>query len=160
MKKLLCIFLLCNLYVLSSQEGKEYTKDTCNRDYYEGNFLTEEQRENCTECSLSRFELYDKKAEKYVAHIAYKPSVCEIIMYLRVDEEYRKQGIGAELAKKAIADMRANYYCREISLESAAAARAFWEKLGAQPKHYHMYVFCDSLLVRDPAPEDYPSTMF
>jgi GNAT superfamily N-acetyltransferase len=135
MKKLLLLYILIssNFLLLSSEHGIKYTKNTCNRTHWGRQLSTDEERKECRECTFSRLEVYDKVPKKYIAHIAYSPSKCSIT-YLSVDEEYRKKGIGRELANRAIEDMRANHNCREISLLSVLTAERFWEKLGAKAR--------------------------
>jgi GNAT superfamily N-acetyltransferase len=153
MKKLPCILLLSNLLLLSSEHNREYTKNTCHRTYWDEYLSTDKERAECSECSLSRLEVYDKVVEKHIAHIAYRPSKCRI-SYLLVDEAYRKEGIGKELANRAIEDMRVNHDCREISLISGYSAEKFWEKLGAKPRPDYTHVF------PDPSSNDRYSTTF
>ena len=140
MKKLPYILILSNLLLLGSEQDKEYTKNTCHRTYGGHRLFTDKEREQWRECSLSRLEVYDKVANQYIAHIAYKPSEC-YISYLLVDAEHRKKGIGEELVREAIEDMRTNHNCRKISLDSSTDARKFWEKLGAKSRHGFNYVF-------------------
>lgn len=145
MKKLLLLFLISsNFLLLSSENGREYTKNTCNRTYWGGYLTTDKEREECSECRFSREEVYDKNWKRYIASIAYDPSRC-YIEFLSVAEDFRKQGIGSDLAKRAIEDMRINHDCKEISLYSATSARKFWEKAGAIPTDIGpTHVFPDS----------------
>lgn len=149
MKKLLLYVLIStNFLLLSSEHDREYTKNTCNRTFNGRHLSTDEEREYWLECGLSRWEVYDKDAQKYIGNIAYDPRTCSI-EYLSVDQEYRKKGIGADLARRAIADMRAMDNCREISLISASEAEKFWEKLGAKPKpNSSRHVFPDPSIFR------------
>ena len=131
---------LIKLLLLGAEHDLEYTKDTCNRTYHDNiPLVTDTDRKNCWECNFSRWEVYDKDMQRHIAHIAYDPSECYIIG-LRVNKKYRKQGIGKELAHKAIEDMRAKHNCREISLISTSRGEKFWENLGAKPgndfRHY------------------------
>jgi len=144
MKRLLYTLILINQLILASEHDKEYTKNTCHRTYWGDSLSTDKEREQCSECQLSRFEVYDKDAQKHIAHIAYKPSEC-CIAFLRVDEKYQKQGIGAELAQRALEDMRVNHRCQAVSLTSAGSAEGFWEKLGAKSKRDFTHVFPDAL---------------
>lgn len=102
-------------------------------EYFGVNILsTDKEREKCSDCRHSRWELYDKGTEKYIASIAYTPSEC-FILRLIVDEEYRRKGIGSELAKRALEDMRTNHDCREIDLSCFTEdGGKLWEKLGAE----------------------------
>src|SRR5690606_30560073 len=122
MKKLLLYILaLSNILLLSSENVTNiaYIKNTNHRKY-------------------SQFKVYDKGKKKNIANIVYSPNYCHIDD-LFVDEKYREMGIGSELAKMAIADMRANYNCEAISLMSVPRAKNFWEKLGAQPSDSFMF---------------------
>jgi GNAT superfamily N-acetyltransferase len=92
-----------------------------------------ERKEYKEQCGISRIEVRDKIAEEYIASIAYDPSKCSI-EYLSVDPGYKNQGIGSDLAKRAIVDMRVRHDCREISLWAVRDAEGFWEKLGAKPR--------------------------
>jgi len=134
------ILIVSNVPLLGSEQNIEYMKDTCNRTFEKEYLSTDEERKQCKECSLSRWEVYDQIAKNYVAHIAYDPSRC-FISYLRVDKKYRKTGIGKELANRAIEDMRANHGCGDISLDSVYSARRFWKKLGAKRRSGLTYVF-------------------
>lgn len=138
MKKLLLFILFSSNFALLSSESDRllYVKDTCNRTYDGIRLFTDKDRRwyiNKEECEMSRFEVRDKISEDYIASIAYDPSKCSI-KYLSVDPGYKNQGIGSDLAKRAIADMRAHHDCREISLWAVPEARKFWEKLGAEPR--------------------------
>jgi len=121
-----------NFLLLGSELDIVYTKNTCHRTYNGRLLSTDEDRKWCGECTLSRLEVYDKIAKKYIASIAYHPRTCSI-EYLSVDHEYRKKGIGAGIAHRAVEDMRAMDGCREIFVLSAAGTERFWEKLGAKP---------------------------
>jgi ribosomal protein S18 acetylase RimI-like enzyme len=142
MKKLLGIFLFSSAFLLSSEHdaGYKYTKNTCNRTYWNGPLCTDKEREECGECRLSRFEVYDNVAKKHIAHIAYKPLACSIA-YLLVDEEHRGKGIGTRLADEAINDMRMNHNCGDIFLISAPRSEKFWERLGAESRPHNEHVF-------------------
>jgi ribosomal protein S18 acetylase RimI-like enzyme len=127
----------------------EYTKDTCNRADYGQQVMSNLEPEERLKSSLSRWELYDKGTQKYIASITYgrssrDPSKGHIV-YLSVDEEYRRKKIGLKLVNKAIEDMRTNYNCGEISLISASGSEKFWEKLGAkrEPGSFYKLVFPD-----------------
>lgn len=87
--------------------------------------------------------MYDRAYKKYIASIAYDPFKCRI-EFLSVDEEFQKQGIGSDLAQRAIEDMRVNYNCRKISLLSTSGAEKFWEKKGATLKVGSSHVFPDT----------------
>jgi ribosomal protein S18 acetylase RimI-like enzyme len=143
MKKLLYILILSNVFLLGSEHDAkyQYTKNTCNRTDGSRNLSTDKEREEYSGCKDSRFVVYDKVVKKHIAYITYDPSEC-YISFLRVDEEYRKKGIGAELANRAIKDMRANYSCGDIFLFSTRSGE-FWKKLGAEPKDNFKYVFSD-----------------
>jgi predicted GNAT family acetyltransferase len=132
-KKLAYIIMLSNLLLLGCEHDLKYTKDTCHRRYYLESpaLITDKDRQNCSECRFSRWEVYDKNEKRYIAHIAYDPFKC-FIEFLRVDEGYKEQGIGKKLAYKAIKDMRIKYNCEKISLRSSLEGEKFWEKLGAQ----------------------------
>jgi|GEM_PF-7128117 len=132
MKKLLYILISTgNLLLLSLETDREYTKNTCHRTYHSNVPLsTDKEREACEECTYSRFEVYDTKI--HIAHIAYNPHLC-IIEYLRVDEEFKKQGIGTELVRRALEDLIKNHGCNKVSLYSSENAPRFWRKLGANP---------------------------
>lgn len=160
MKKLLLlsVFIISSFPSFCSERNIEYTKNTCHRTYYGKRLLTDEERKACSECTFSRLEVYDKNAEKYIAHIAYDPCRCEIA-YLLVDEEYRKQGIGSDLLMKAIQDMRAIHNCREVFLISSTSGRKFWEKQGANPRGNFSYVFSDRLFPADDK-KDYEDWLF
>jgi ribosomal protein S18 acetylase RimI-like enzyme len=155
MKKLLLYILISsNFLLLSSAHGREYTKNTCNITYNGRSLATEEEREQCSECRFSRLELYDKDAEKYIAHIAYDSSRCHI-EYLRVDEKHRKAGLGSDLVKEAIKDMRAVHNCREISLDSSSRAQGFWKKMGATPQDTYSFTFEDPFIYDKTSPQRY-----
>jgi GNAT superfamily N-acetyltransferase len=132
MKKLLCILFLSNLSLLCSQPNHIYTKDTCHKTYYGEYLPTDRARKNCPECSLSRFEVYDNTTQRHIGLIAYDAKKCWI-SYLLVDEDYRKSGIGTELTHQALEDMRTNYNCQKVALNSSVGGKNFWEKLGAEP---------------------------
>jgi ribosomal protein S18 acetylase RimI-like enzyme len=142
MKKLLYILLvLSNVLLLGSERNLVYTKDTCNRTHW-GESLSAEEQKYYPECAYSRWEVYNPRFKKYIANIAYEPSECHIAL-LGVDEEYRKKGIGRELANKAIEDMRTNHNCGDIDLTAPYPdAQAFWKKVGAEKRDFK-YVFPD-----------------
>jgi len=155
MKKLLLYILVASNFLLSSSDhDREYTKNTCNVTY-NGNYLvTDEEREKCSECRFSRLEFYDKDTEKYIAHIAYDPFRCHIA-YLRVDEKHRKAGLGSDLVREAIKDMRAMHNCREISLDSSSRAQGFWKKMGAIPQDTYSSTFEDPFIYNKTSPQRY-----
>ncbi len=145
MKKLLLFIIASsNVLLLSSEHGREYTKNTCHRTFRSGRLFTDKERQESSECTFSRVEVYDRDSKKYIASIAYDPYQCSI-EFLSVDEEFKKQGIGSDLARRAIEDMRASHGCGEISLSSVWDARGFWEKTGATPKRVSggSHVFSD-----------------
>ena len=136
-------FTSSNLLLLSSEHGREYTKNTCHRTFGGRHLSTDKERERCLECRFSREEVYDTGSKTHIASIAYDPSRC-YIEFLSVDEKFQKQGIGSDLANRAIEDMRANHGCREISLYSLLSAEGFWKKTGAISKRGNSHVFPDS----------------
>ena len=123
----------------------EYTKNTCNRTYLGECLSTDKEREEYPRCVLSRWEVYDKGTKKYIASAAYDPSIC-YLSYLSIDEEYRKKGIGSELGKRVLEDMRTNHDCRRITLISVNNSGRFWEKLGGKSSVGSSYVFSGSSL--------------
>jgi GNAT superfamily N-acetyltransferase len=140
MKRLLYVLLsTSNLLLLGSRDARDYRKNTCNRTLCGLHLSTDEQRKAQIECGYPRFEVYDRAAEEYIAHIAYDPSKCSI-GYLRVDYPYKKQGIGRELVHRALEELR-KHGCEDVCLNSTFDAEPFWKKLGAQPLDDGSHVF-------------------
>lgn len=56
------------------------------------------------------------------------------ISLLDVDEKYQRQGIGSELMKRSLEDMK-NNDCRSVELDSLESAKTFYTRFGFKCTH-------------------------